>query len=68
FMIPSHEIVHIKYLKLFIDAEHFVLEMLTQNPNLFVKNKFQFGHLAYLNSLIEIYFCLDLGVLRKSCQ
>ncbi|KTD82976.1 GTP-binding protein, GTP1/Obg family, partial [Legionella waltersii] len=64
--IPSHEIVHIKYLKLFIDAEHFVLEMLTQNLDLFVKKWLEFGHLVYLHSLIQPLFCLDLRVLRKS--
>jgi len=43
---------------------------LTQNPNLFVIKRFQFGHLDYLNSLIENILCLDLGALRQSwrCQ
>ena len=34
-------------------------------PNLFVINLFQFGHLVNLNSLIEKYLCLDLGVSPK---
>ncbi len=41
---------------------------LTQNPDLFVKKWFEFGHLVYLNSLIQTIFCLDLRVLLKSCE
>ncbi|RDE53485.1 hypothetical protein DV514_11500 [Legionella pneumophila] len=36
-----------------------------KKPNFFVKNCFQFVHLAYLNSLIKNIFCLDLGAFRK---
>ncbi|AAU28253.1 TPA: hypothetical protein JBG74_11760 [Legionella pneumophila] len=42
-----------------------VLSAPAKKPNFFVKNCFQFVHLAYLNSLIKNIFCLDLGAFRK---